>query len=187
MLWRSDIANEVAAVMDKTSQMLKRWRNLMTFNRSKTNRSRIATISLAALVLTASLPQASLAWNGVYGPWKVNTASSRFDSGHATLILERVQNANASSGSFIVISGGKVYRVMSAAAYAGTGVKLLDYIVMSGERAILIGESARALDSCGVQCQQTGLLDRRMSIRFKAVEGAGKQIDDMLARDGQKQ
>jgi len=181
MLWRSDIANEVAAVADKASQMLKQWRNPMTRNRSKAIGSRTVTRSLAALVFTAALPQASFAWNGVYGPWKVNTAKSRFDSDHATLILDRVTNANPTSGAFIVISEGKVYRVMSTVPYAGKGMKL------SGERAILIGASARALDSCGVQCQQTGLLDRRMSITFKAIEGAGQQIDDMLAHDGQKQ
>jgi hypothetical protein len=183
MLWRSDIANEVAAVADKASQMLKQWRNPMTRNRSKAIGSRIVTCSLAALVFTAALPQAGFAWNGVYGPWKVDTASSRFDSDHATLILDRVKNANPTSGAFIVISEGKVYRVMSTVPYAAKAVKPFDYIGMSGERAILIGESARALDSCGVQCQQTGLLDRRMSITFKAVEGAGQQIDDMLAHD----
>ena len=152
----------------------------MTHNRSKAIGPGTATLSLAALVLTAALPRASFAWNGEFGPWQVNTAESRFDSGHATLILDRVKKANPISGAFIVISGDKVYRVMSTAPYDGKG---LDYVSMSGERGILIGASARTLDSCGVQCQQTGLLDRRMSITFRVIEGAGQQIDDMLAHD----
>jgi hypothetical protein len=157
----------------------------MTRNISTAMARRIVISTLAALVLAAALPQAGFAADSNDGTWKVDTAKSSFGSGHATLTLNRVAGANPTAGAYIVISQGNVYRMTGAAASDSKGVKPVDYTGITGGQAVLIGANAQATDHCGLRCQ-AGLPDSRMTLRFKAVDGAGRQIDDMLAYDGQK-
>ena len=154
-------------------------RNISTIAR------RTLTSTLAALVLTAALPQAGFAAaSSDLGIWKVDPAKSNFNSGNATLTLERAGAVNPAAGSFIVISKGRVYLVTGAAASDSKGVKPVDYTNMSAGKGVLIGADARAIDHCGFRCQ-SGLDEHRVTLRFKAVDG-GQQINDMLAYDGQK-
>ena len=127
-------------------------------NLSKTTARRTVTSTLAALVLAAALPQAGFAATSDDGTWKVDTAKSSFNSGHATLMLSRAAGVNPTAGAFIVISKGNVYRVTGAAAYDSKGVKPVDYAAMTGGQAVLIGANARATDHCGFRCQ-AGLVE----------------------------
>ena len=69
-----------------------------------------------------------------------------------------------------------------AAAYDSKGVKPVDYALMSEGRAVLIGTKAQATDHCRFRCQ-SGLVDPRATMTFKAVDGRAQQISDMLAYD----
>ena len=158
----------------------------MSRNISTTARCTL-TSTVAALVLAAALPQAGFAAASDVGIWKVDPAKSNFSSGNATLTIQRAGGVNPAAGSFIVISKGSVYLVTGAAASDGKGVQPVDYTKMSAGKGVLIGTNARSADRCGFRCQ-IGLPDSRpMTLTFKAVDGAGKQINDMLAYDGQKQ
>ena len=153
----------------------------MTFSISTAAARRTLVSTLAALVLAAALPQAGFAATSDAGLWKVNPAKSNFSSGSATLTIERVGDANPATGSFIVISNGSVYRVTGATAYDGKGVQQVDYPRLAREgKAVLIGTNARSADLCGFRCQG-GLPEPRMTVTFKAVNGAGQQVNDMLA------
>jgi len=139
--------------------------------------------ALTALALAAALPQAGLAASTSSGDgiWRVDAAKSSFNSGSAALTLERAESVNPAAGSFIVISKGSVYRVTGATASDGKGVRQVDYARMTKEgAAVLIGTNARSADRCGFRCQG-GLPEPRMTLTFKAVSGAGQQINDMLA------
>ena len=140
-----------------------------------------------ALLSAAALPQAGFAANSDVGLWKIDPAHSKFNSGFATLTIERSQGVNPAAGSFVVISKGSVYLMTGAAASDITGVKLVDYTGMTRDgKAVLIGTNAHATDLCGFRCQ-SGLPDNRVTLTFKAVDGRGQQINDMLALNGQKQ
>jgi hypothetical protein len=138
--------------------------------------------ALTALALVAALPQAGLAApTSDDGIWRVDAAKSNFSSGSATLTLDRAESVNPAAGSFIVISKGSVYRVMGATAKDGKVVQPVDYARMTREgTAVLIGTNARSADHCRFRCQG-GLPDPRMTVTFRAVSGAGQQINDMLA------
>lgn len=152
----------------------------MTRNISKTAR-RTITSTLAALVLALALPQAGFAASSDAGLWKVNPAKSKFNSGSATLTMERVQSVSSNAGSFIVISQGGVYVVTGAAASDSKGLKKVDYTRMARDgKAVLIGTKVRSTDHCGFACQR-GLSERHLTLTFKAVNGAEQQINDMLA------
>src|SRR5262245_42463226 len=86
----------------------------------------IATAALTALLLGAALPQAALAAQSD-GIWKVDAAKSSFNSGSATLSMERVSDANPGAGAFIVVSKGNVYLVTGATAYDSRGIQRIDY------------------------------------------------------------
>ena len=160
----------------------------MSRNISTTATRRTLTSTLAALVLAAALPQAGFAAaSSDLGTWKVDVAKSNFHSGFATLTIDRAGGVNPTAGSFIVISKGSVYLVTGAAASDSKGVKPVDYTNMSAGKGVLIGTNAQSADHCGFRCQ-IGLVDSRpMTLTFKAADGAGQQINDMLAYDGQKQ
>ena len=158
----------------------------MTRNISTTAR-RTLTSTLTALVLAAALPQAGFAAASDVGIWKVDAAKSKLNSGNATLTIERAGAVNPAAGSFIVISKGSVYLVTGAAANDSKGVKPVDYTNMSAGKSVLIGTNAQSADHCGFRCQ-IGLVDSRpMTLTFRAADGAGQQINDMLAYDGRKQ
>jgi hypothetical protein len=156
----------------------------MTLSTSTARRTLFS--ALTALALTAALPQAGLAaTTSDDGIWRVDAAKSNFSAGSATLSIARAASVNPAAGSFIVISKGSVYRVTSAAASDGKGVQQVDYARMTKEgTAVLIGTNARSADLCGFRCQG-GLPEPRMTVTFKAVNGAGQQINDMLAEQKQ--
>jgi hypothetical protein len=154
----------------------------MTRNTFTASARRTLVSTLTVLALAAALPQAGLAATASDdGIWRVDAAKSNFSSGSATLTLERAESANPAAGSFIVISKGSVYRVTGATANDGKGVQQVDYALMTREgKAVLIGTNARSADLCGFRCQG-GLPEPRMTVTFRAVNGAGQQINDMLA------
>ena len=153
-------------------------------NLSKIMARRIVTSTLAALVLATALSQASFAVTLDAGIWNVDAAKSKFSSGFATLSVQRAGSVNPATGSFLVISKGNVYLVTRAAANDTKGVKPVDYTNMSVGKGVLIGTNAQSADHCGLRCQ-AGLPDnRRMALSFKALDTAGKQINDMLASEG---
>ena len=153
----------------------------MTRNISTTTR-RTLTSTLAALVLAAALPQAGFAAASDAGIWKVEPAKSSFNSGNATLTIERAGAVNPTAGSFIVISKGSVYLVTGAAASDSKGVKPVDYARLSEGRSVLIGTKAQSVDHCRFRCQM-GLPDPRITMTFKVADGRAQQISDMLAYD----
>ena len=158
----------------------------MTRNTCTTAARRIVVSTLAALILAATLPQVGFAAPSDAGIWTVKPAQSKVTSGSVTLTIERVEAVNPAAGSFIVVSNGSVYLVTSATASDSKGVKPVDYAgMMRDGKAVLIGKNARSMDYCGFRCQ-SGLPESRMTLTFKAVEGRGQQINDMLAADGRK-
>jgi len=154
----------------------------MTLSISKATARRTLFSALTALAFAAALPQAGLAaTTSDDGIWRVDTVKSNFSSGSATLTIERAGSVNPAAGSFIVISNGNVYRVTGATASDGKGVEQVDYARMTTEgKAVLIGTNVRSTGPCGFRCQG-GLPEPRMTLTFKAVIGAGQQINDMLA------
>jgi hypothetical protein len=145
---------------------------------------RLVTSTLAALILSASLPQAGYAASDA-GLWKIDPAKSKFNSSSATLTIKRVEGANSTAaGRFVVISGGGVY-LMTGAASDSKGLKPVDFTRMTqtGE-AVLIGTNPRSMDSCGFECR-AGLPERTRTVTFKVVNRGEQQIKDMLAYDEQ--
>jgi hypothetical protein len=138
--------------------------------------------ALTVFAFAAALPQAGLAaTSSDDGLWKVNPAKSSFRYGSATLTIERARAANPAAGSFIVIIKGSVYRVTGATAKDGKRVRQVDYANMAKEgNAVLIGTNVRSTGLCGFRCQG-GLPEPRTTLTFRAVIGAGQQINDMLA------
>ena len=153
----------------------------MTQFASTTTVHRTLVSTFGALVLAMALPMAGLAATSDDGLWKINPAKSSFGSGSATLSIDRVASANPGAGSFIVVAKGSVYLVKRAVADS-KGIQPADYARMTAEgSAVLIGTNARSADPCGFRCQG-GLAESHMTLTFRAVEGAGKQINDMLAQ-----
>jgi hypothetical protein len=149
----------------------------MTHFVSTATARRTLVSTLAALVLAAALPQAGMAMTA----WNVDAAKSNFRAGSVTLSIDQAGSASTAPGSFIVIANGNVYRVLEATADISNGVRPADYAhVMSGRKAILIGRNARAVNHCGSNCR-FGVLGPRMTLTFRAVNGAGQEISDMLA------
>ena len=142
----------------------------------------LVTSTLAALILTVSIPLSAVASDA--GVWKVDPAKSSVTSRGATLTLRRAAGAGASAGSFIVISGKDVYRVTGSAASDSRGLKPVDFEAMArtGE-AVLIGTHPRSPDFCGPRCQ-AGLSERVRTLTFKVVKTGEQQIRDMLASEG---
>ena len=158
----------------------------MTRNTFTAAARRTLVFTLTAAVFALALPGAGLAaTTSDDGIWKVNPAKSSFRYGSATLTIERARAANPTAGSFIVISNGSVYRVTGATASDGKGVQQVDYARMATEgKAVLIGTKVRSTGLCGFRCQG-GLPEPRMTLTFRAVIGAGQQINDMLAEQKQ--
>jgi hypothetical protein len=155
----------------------------MTQFASTTTVRRTLVSTFGALILAAALPQAGLAAaTSDDGLWKINPAKSSFGSGSATLSIERVASANPGAGSFIVVAKGSVYLVKRASVGDSKGLQPADYARMTSEgSATLIGTNAKSADACGFRCQG-GLSESRMTLTFRAVEGASAQINDMLAQ-----
>ena len=139
----------------------------------------IATAALATLLLGAGVPQAALAAQA-NGIWKVDAAKSSFNSGSATLSMERVSSAHSGGGALVVVSKGNVYLVTGATASDGRGIQRVDYARMMEGKAVLIGKSAQSRDVCGFRCQG-GLPEPRITLSFRPVSGAERHLNDMLA------
>ena len=156
--------------------------------RNSTNQSpayRLITAAVAAVALSAALPQAAFAATDV-GIWKVDPSKSQYNANSATLTIRRVENASAGagSGSFIVISGLGVYRMTSSAHAADSaGLKPVDFqnMTRTGE-AVLIGTHPRSNDDCGFKCR-AGLNETIRTVTFRVVNKGEQQIKDMLASD----
>jgi hypothetical protein len=146
---------------------------------------RLATATIAALILSASLPHAAFAASADVGLWKIDTLKSKFHAGSAILTITRANGANATAGRFVVISGGGVYLMTGAAAANANGLKPVDYARMTetGE-AVLIGTNPRSKDHCGFKCR-AGLPEHTRTVIFTVVNGKGQKIQDMLAYDDQ--
>jgi hypothetical protein len=155
----------------------------MTQFASTTTVRRTLVSTLTALVLAIAVPQAGLAAaTSDDGLWKINPAKSSFGSGSATLAVERVASANPGAGSFIVVAKGSVYLVKRASVGDSKGLQPAEYARMTKEgSAVLIGTNARSADTCGFRCQG-GLAESQIRLIFRAVEGAGQQINEMLAQ-----
>jgi hypothetical protein len=159
----------------------------MTFSIFATAARRAVLSTLTALILAAAVPQAGFAQGtSAAGIWKVDPVKSSFNSGHATLALDRTGAVNQSAGSFIVVSKGNVYLVTGATASGGIGVRPAAYTLKTGRQAVMIGTNARSAEPCGPRCIQ-GYPDTRMTLTFNAVGAAGQQINDMIAYSGRKQ
>jgi hypothetical protein len=145
---------------------------------------RLVTSTLAALILSASLPLAGHAASDA-GIWKIDPAKSKFNANSATLTIKRVEAADSKApGKFVVISGAGVY-LMTGAAADSQGLKPVDFTRMTetGE-AVLIGTNPRSLDPCAFACR-AGLPEKTRTVTFKVVKRGEQQIRDMLASDEQ--
>ena len=153
----------------------------MTFSIFATAARRAVLSTLTALILAAALPQAGFAASDD-GIWKVNPAHSSFSANSATLSIERVAAAtNPATGSFIVITNGNVFRVTRALASDSKPIQPVDYARMAKQpNAVLIGSKAHSAEPCGFRCQ-ANLPEAHMTLTFRVVSGAEKQINDMLA------
>ena len=149
-------------------------------NQSRARHTMMA--SLAALILTASIPQIAFAASDA-GIWKVNAAKSKFNSKSTTLTIQRVEGAAPGTDSFVVISGAGVYWVTGSKASDSAGLRPADFETMTktGE-AVLIGTHPRSLDECRFQCR-AGLPEKVRTVTFRVVKTGEQQIRDMLASD----
>jgi hypothetical protein len=137
--------------------------------------------TVTALILASALPTAALATPSD-GIWKVNPAKSSFSSGYTTLVIDRTRDAHRGAGAFIVVSDGNVYLVTSATAQDNRGAQQVNYARMASEgKAVLIGRNAKSTGICGFRCQG-GLPELHMTLSFRAVNGAGQHINEMLAQ-----
>src|SRR6266446_3963681 len=151
----------------------------MTFSIFATAARRAVLSTLTALILAAALPQAGFAADDD-GIWKVIPVQSSFSANSATLSIARVAAANPATGSFIVITNGNVFRVTRATADSN-GIQPVDYARMAKQpNAVLIGSKAHSAEPCGFRCQGN-LPEAHMTLTFRVVSGAEKQINDMLA------
>ena len=142
----------------------------------------IVRATLAALILSVSIPQIALAASEA-GMWKVDPTKSTYNSGSATLTIYRAAAANSAGSSAIVISGEGVYQLTGAAASDIADLKAVDFAAMTrAGKAVLIGRHPRSYDRCGFECR-AGLPESVRTVTFSAVEGAERQIGDMLASD----
>ena len=159
------------------------------FIRFETRYAAIALAGLFSAALSLSAHAAEV--------WKVNFEKSKFSSGSNTLVLDRDngkattqgvdEKGNATASTLLIVSHGRIYLAMDEATYNAThnGVMTVDYPSMPGMKLVQIGDNVRSNDYCGFRCQ-TGLSENHMTLTFKAVEGRGQQINDMLAADGRK-
>jgi hypothetical protein len=154
----------------------------MTLAISKVAARRIVLSALTGLALAGALPQAASAMaTSNEGIWRVDPANSTYRTGFATLAIERAGQANAPGGRLIVVSKGNVYVVSDTTAYSGKGIQKVDYSDMTRQgKAALIGTNARAVGPCGFRCQ-SGLPETRLTLGFRPVNGAGQQINEMIA------
>jgi hypothetical protein len=142
-----------------------------------TTTRRIVMSTLAALVLAAAFPQASMAMTA----WKVDPAKSRANSRSVTLTIDQAGAASTAKGNFIVIANGNVYRVTGPTANDSNVAQPAGYANATKQgKAVLIGTRARATSQCGVNCR-FGDLGPSMTLTFKPASGAEQQINDMLA------
>jgi hypothetical protein len=109
--------------------------------------------------------------------WKIDLAKSHFSSGSNTLVLERDTGSpaapgKAAGGSFVVISGDKVYIARGETAFdAASGkIKTVDYNRWKDMKIVQIGEKVRTNDYCSFHCQ-AGHLESRRTLTFTAVGG----------------
>jgi hypothetical protein len=109
--------------------------------------------------------------------WKVNMAKSHFSSGVNTLVLERDTGSpnapgKAAGGSFVVISGDKVYVAKDESAFdAASGkFKTVDYNRWRDMKIVQIGEKVRTNDYCSFHCQ-AGHPEPHRTLTFIAVGG----------------
>ena len=128
---------------------------------------RIVLSTFAVLALAATFPQAALAMSA----WKVDAAKANLRAGSVTLEIEQAGSASNAPGNFIVIANGNVYRVTGAAAIRN-GVDT--------KKAVLIGTKAHVTNHCGSNCMY-GTLGPRMTVKFRAANGAGQEISNMIA------
>lgn len=103
--------------------------------------------------------------------WSINYSKSHFGPGTNTLVLERTsaQGAatKAASGTFLVISGRKVYMAVDEEALASPPeVRKVDFTQWRGMKLVQIGDNLR-YDYCSLSCQ-SGANQNRVSLIFNA-------------------
>ena len=153
---------------------------------SKRFETRYAAIALTVLMSAAlSLPA------NAAEIWKVDVAKSTFGSGANRLVLERVSGkatpgmelkGNPATGTFLVISNGKLYLAANESASdatSSTGVRTVDYTAWKDMKLVQIGDKVRSADHCGFRCQN-GLPEGHMTLTFTANGDVSKQMSTIL-------
>ena len=156
--------------------------SLTSTNHSQVHRLIIAGV--AAFAMSAALPHEAFSATPAVGIWKVDPSTSKYNANSATLTLRRVEGGSAGTGTFVVISGMGVYRMIGAAHAADSaGLKQVDFqnMTRTGE-AVLIGTHPRSYDPCGFACSH-GLSEKVRTVTFKITNKGEQQIRDMLASD----
>jgi len=132
------------------------------FNNYKTH-SAIAIAALLGAAVTAPAHADEF--------WTINYERSHFGPGTNVLVLDRSNAQTAAtktaSGSFLVISGGKLYMAVDEAALASPpGARKVDFTGWRGMKLVQIGDNVR-YDYCRLACQ-TGAYQNRAALLFNA-------------------
>ncbi len=148
--------------------------------------TRYVGIALAALLSAAMSSPAN-----ADETWKVDMARSHFSAKSNTLVLHRnygkasTESTNAqgkpTTGTFVVISDGKVYLATDEAATDATScttAKTVDYARWRGMKLVQIGENVRPIGYCGFECQ-SGFPSNHLTLAFtaKGIDVSGRMSD----------
>jgi hypothetical protein len=105
--------------------------------------------------------------------WKINYARSHFGPSANTLVLQRVNSGGNTSlgvsarGSFLVISGGKIYMAVDEQALASDpAVRKVDYTRWRDMKLVEIGDHIRS-GYCDFRCQ-SGFSNNEVTLTFVA-------------------
>lgn len=127
-------------------------------------------LALAALLAAVTLPAHA------DEIWSINYAKSHFGPGANALVLERGgkipagpnSTALSASGSFLVISGGKIYMAVDEEALAAApGVRKVEYSRWRDMKLVLIGDHVRPQAYCDFRCQ-SGFASNSVTLNFTA-------------------
>ena len=158
--------------------------------------SKLTTVSMLGATITslilagslASAPPASA--RGYYssstitlsaGAWKIDAAHSHFGPDYSTMVIERASASsgdNAGSNTFVVVTDGKVYLATAAEAFASNGAKKIDYSDWKDMKLVQVGENAQSIDPC--QTCLSGLAEKRLTLRFKSVNGGMPKMENVV-------
>jgi len=103
--------------------------------------------------------------------WGINYAKSHFGPGTNTLVLDRTSvhstTSKAASGTFLVISGTKIYMAVDEEALASSPeVRKVDFAAWRGMKLVQIGDNILP-GYCNFRCQ-SGLGTNELTLTFTA-------------------